>query len=66
MSNTETDFLNLVKVERGVMDWDTPINSNWDLLDAWASQVGAGHLVVQELPANPDPDTFYYIPVQEE
>ena len=62
MANTTTDFLNLVKVERGVMDWDAPINVNWDLIDAWASQISASHLVVQDLPANPDPNVFYYIP----
>ena len=62
MANTETDFLKLVKVERGVMDWDAPINSNWDLIDAWASQISSSHVVVQVLPANPDPNVFYYIP----
>ena len=66
MANTKTDFLKLVKVERGVMDWDAPINVNWDLIDAWASQISTkintSHVVVQALPANPDPNVFYYIP----
>ena len=62
MANTTTDFLNLVKVKRGVMDWDAPINSNWDLIDAWAKQISESHVVVQSLPANPDPNVFYYIP----
>lgn len=62
MANTETDFLKLVKVERGVMDWDAPINVNWDLIDDWASQISASHVVVQALPQNPDPNVFYYIP----
>ena len=66
MANTETDVLKLVKVERGVMDWDTPINSNWDLIDTWAGKVNASHQVVNALPEKPDPNVFYYIPVAKE
>ena len=62
MANTKTNVLKLVKVERGVMDWDAPINSNWDKIDAWAGKVNASHQVVNALPANPDPNVFYYIP----
>lgn len=60
MANETTENLGLTKVEVGTFNWDTPINQNWDIIDAWAGAVNALHNPVEALPENPS-NVFYYI-----
>ena len=57
---TTTTNLNLELVEIGSFNWDAPINSNWEIIDAWAGVINGLHNPVSELPAEPD-NVFYYI-----
>ena len=54
--------LNLELVEQGTFNWDAPINSNWEKIDAWAAVVASRMQFVNSLPQNPDSNTYYFIP----